>query len=758
MGRVNGEPAQGMGIRKQRGSNAVAVAEGVRAELLKISESLPEGMELGINFDSVRYIEESVQHIQIELVIAILLTALVCWMFLGSFSATLNVVLAIPMSLLGTVAVIYFLGFTLNTFTLLALALAVGLVVDDAIMVLENIYRHAEMGKDRVTAAREGTKEIMFAALAATLAVVAIFVPVIFMDGVIGKFFLQFGITLAVAVLLSYVEAITLAPARSAQILKAGKQHRKWLGRKVDQAFEWLTTVYRRILGAALRRPWWVLAGMLAIMGGAGYVATTLPGEMVPSQDQSRLMVRLQMAVGSSLEETDLLSGRAEAFMLGRPEVRRVFGVIGGFGGGSVNQTVFFVTLAPPGERMGQAEFANLLRRELNSYPGVRGVVMDLSQSGFTASRGFPVEFSVRGPDFDKLVELSQDVSEQLMESGLVTDLDSDYKLGMPELRIEPDRARAADLGVSSQDIATTLQALVGGMRVGRYSTNGRRIDVRARLLADQRSRPEDLGLLMVRSSSGELIPLSSLVTQTEQPALQAIMRKDRERAISVFGNVAQGHAQAEVLNHVEKLGKSLPSGYHLVFSGQSVAFRDSMQGLIFALLLGIAVSYMVLASQFNSFLHPVTVLTILVPSLAGAIFALAISGQSLNIFSMIGLLLLLGIVKKNSIILVDYASRMRAQGHDAKEAMMIAGPIRLRPILMTSIATMMAALPAAAGLGSGSETRTPMAIAVIGGLVISTLLSLVVVPSFYIVADATVARVRRLLGREEPAPVPRHS
>jgi multidrug efflux pump len=754
--RVNGNPAQGMGIKKQRGANAVAVAQGVHKMLDELRADLPEGMQLGINFDSTRFIEESVHEIQIELLLACLLTALVCWMFLGSLSSTLNVVLAIPMSLLGTVAVIYFLGFTLNTFTLLGLALAVGIVVDDAIMVLENIYRHAEQGKERVRAAREGTREITFAALAATLAVVAIFIPVVFMKGIIGKFFLQFGVTLCVAVLLSYVEAITLAPARCAQLLKASREHRGRVGRLVDRGFEKLEGVYARILERGLRRPWWVLGGAVGVLAISVFAFRALPGEFVPSQDQSRLMVRLQTAVGSNLQETDRLFRRAEEFANSRPEVRRVFGVVGGFGGMGVNTGILFVTLVPPEERMSQAEFQQVLRRELNSYPGLRAVVQDLSQSGFTAQRGFPVEFSVRGADWEKLVAASAELREKLQASGKVVDVDTDYQLGMPELRITPDRARAADLGISIESVAATINSLVGGVRVGKYSTGGRRIDVRLRLLADQRSRPEDLSRLKVRAASGELVPLSALVRQEERPALQAITRRDRERAISLFANVAPGSNQEEALAFVERAAKELPGGARVVLGGASVAFRESMGSLLFALFMGIGVAYMVLASQFNSFLHPVTVLTILPLSVAGAAFAMLATGTTLNIFSMIGLLLLMGIVKKNSIILVDYALQQRARGADAVEAMRRAGPVRLRPILMTSIATMMAAVPAALALGAGSETRQPMAIAVLGGLSVSTVLSLLVVPAFYVVADRARARLSWLFGREpEPEPKP---
>ncbi|WP_437739737.1 efflux RND transporter permease subunit [Sorangium sp. So ce1504] len=763
LARVNGEPAQGLGVRKQRGSNAVEVARGVRAALAEVQKSLPEGMEVGVNFDSTKFIEESVHEIELELGMAIALTALVCWMFLGSLSSTLNVVLAIPMSLLGTVAAIYFLGFTLNTFTLLGLSLAVGIVVDDAIMVLENIHRHAEGGKDRVRAAREGTAEITFAALAATLAVVAIFLPIIFMEGVVGRFFLQFGVTLCIAVLLSYLEAITLAPARCAQILDVSREGRGRLGRLVDRGFEALSRGYGWLLARALRFPVAVVLLGAILFAGAIVAMQRLPTEFVPSQDQGRLLVRLQTAVGSDIEETDRLFRRAEAAVGANPAVERVFAVVGGFGGGGgVNTGILFVTMKPAEERaLSQADLQGALRKELNGYPGLRAVVQDLSQSGFTAQRGFPVEFSIRGPDWDELTKHSERIRAELAQSGVVVDLDSDYQLGMPELRIVPDRARAADLGVSVEAIATTLNTLIGGGRVAKYNDSGRRIDVRARLLAEQRSRPEDLARIQVRSASGALVPLTSVVTYDERPALQAITRRDRERAISVFGNVAPGRSQGEAVARVEELGRDLPAGYRLVLGGASVTFRESMGGLLFALVLGILVAYMVLASQFNSFLHPVTVLTILPLSIAGAAFALLLTGHTLNIFSMIGILLLMGIVKKNSIILVDHAIEVRREGGhgegegevmDAREAMLRAGPVRLRPILMTSIATLMAAVPSALALGPGAEIRAPMAAAVIGGLVVSTALSLLVVPAFYVVADDLRARLARLRRPGSPA------
>jgi hydrophobe/amphiphile efflux-1 (HAE1) family protein len=738
LSRVNGLPAQGMGIKKQRGANAV------RAKLAEIRKTLPEGMDLGINFDATIFIEDSVHEIELELMISVLLTAVICWLFLGSVSNALNVVLAIPMSLLGTIAVIYFLGFTLNTFTLLALALSVGIVVDDAIMVLENIVRHAEMGKDRKRAALEGTKEITFSAFSATLAVIAIFMPVVFMQGIIGRFFLQFGITLCVAILLSYLEAVTLAPARCSQILNVSREGRNRLGLWVDTMFRRVSAKYKHGLGFFLRRPGTILMGAVVVFVLAIVILKSLPGEFVPSQDQSRLLVRLQTAVSSSLEETNGRFKEAEAVLASRPEVQRVFVVVGGGpGGSSVSSGIIFLTLAPKTERkLSQNAFAAVIRQKLNSIPGLKAVVQDQSQQGFTAQRGFPIEFSVRGPDWTKLADISDEVTDKLAASGLAVDIDTDYRIGVPELQIVPDRARCADLGISVEDVATAINSLVGGVRAGKYNSNSRRVDVRVRLLADQRTSPEDISRLMVRTSSGSLVPLSTLITHQELPALQGITRRDRERAISVYANVAPGHSQEEAIKYVEGMSTDLPAGYRTVLGGSSVAFHESMSSLLFALVLGILIAYMVLASQFNSLAHPVTILTILPLSIAGAALALLIAGKSLNIFSMIGLLLLMGIVKKNSIILVDYANQNRARGLNPHDAMMVAGPIRLRPILMTSVATLMAAIPPAMGIGPGTEIRAPMAIAVIGGVFVATSLSLLVVPSFYVELDAWLKRV----------------
>jgi hydrophobe/amphiphile efflux-1 (HAE1) family protein len=746
---LDGVPFQALGVLKQRGSNAIAVAKAVRERVAEIQASLPQGMKVDVLFDSTQFIEESVHEIELELVMAVVLTAFVCWLFLGSLSSTMNVVLAIPMSLLGTIASVYFFGFTLNTFTLLGLSLAVGLVVDDAVMVMENIFRHAELGKSRKVAASEGTKEITFAALAATLAVIAIFLPVIFMQGVIGRFFFQFGVTLSVAVMISYFEAITLAPARCSQMLVTSREGRSRVGRAADAAFSWLERLYGRVLGAGLRWPKLVLVVALAVLGGSLSLANLIPTEFVPAQDQSRLTLRVTTESGASIEAAAPLLAKVEERLAKHAEIEHTMVTL------SAGSGQYTLNLVPPGQRkLSAQELMAVLRKELQGIAGVRASVQDPSQQSFGAAKGSPVSFTVRGADWDKLVETSNQLQADLEASGVAADLNSDYQIGSPELQIIPDRDRATELGVSMSDLGSTVSALIGGNTIGKYTTEGRRVDIRMRLLADQRARPEDLARVQVRTSSGALVPLSLLATQHEQPVLQTISHLDRERAISISGNVGPGHSQAEAMAKVMELGNALPLGIHVVATGQASQLEETTGGLWFALAVGILVAYMVLASQFNSFLHPVTVLTILPLAVAGAVIGLLVSGKSLNLFSMIGLLLLMGIVKKNAILLVEYANQVREHEPElgALEAMRKAGPLRLRPILMTTIATMMAAVPPILGLGPGTETRSPMAAAVLGGLTVSTVLSLLVVPAFYVVTDRAKQRLARLLLRRPAA------
>jgi len=744
---AEGKPAEssvGLGIRKQRGSNAVEVAHAVKKKMELVSKTLPEGMSLRLVFDSTRFIEEAIGELNFTLILSAILTAMVCWLFLGSWSSTINVVLAIPTSIVGTFIVLYFAGFTLNTFTLLGLSLAIGIVVDDAIMVLENIVRHAEHGKSRREAALFGAEEITFAAMAATVAILAIFLPVAFMEGAIGRFFFQFGVTMSVAVALSLLEALTLTPMRCAEFLDVRPRTSR-IGRGIENGLEQLRKYYTKILSAALKRPVTVFVSALGI-----FVITVLPvglikKEFVPAQDESRFIVRIQTPVGSSIQFTDNVMREIEKTVAKIPEVERYFLAVGGFGGGEVNAGNMFVTLKDLKKRKrSQAEIMDECRKSFAKIQGLtRATLQDMSMRGFSASRGFPIEFTVQGPDWDKLADYAHEIMKQMEATGLMSDVDTDYRTGMPEVQIYPDRIKAARHGVSVATIGETVNALVGGVIAGRYPKGGHRYDIRVRLVAGQRNSAEDLKTLFVRNNRGELIPLSEVVRIEEKPTLQIIARQDRERAVSVFANVRTGKSQTEALAAVDKISKKiLPFGYRAVIGGSSQTFKESGQSLIFALLVGILVSYMVLASQFNSFVDPITVLMALPFSVSGAILALWMTGLSLNIYSMIGLILLMGIVKKNSILLVEFTNQVRdhnqkdGKNADVRAALLEACPVRLRPILMTSIATIAGAIPPALAIGPGAESRIPMAVAVIGGVLVSTLLTLLVVPCAYVIFE----------------------
>ncbi len=741
--RANGSPAVGLGIRKQRGSNAVAVAQAVKKKMLEVQTQLPEGMKLALNFDTTKYIEDSVHEFYFTLVLSALITSLVVWLFLGSWTATLNIILAIPTSIIGTFIALYFFGFTLNTFTLLGLSLAIGIVVDDAIMVLENIVRHREMGENRVEASLKGTRQITFAALAATLAVVAIFLPVAFMRGVIGRFFFQFGITMTVAVLLSLFEALTLTPMRASQFVQAGARTTR-VGRAADFVFHRTAALYHKLLDIALRHRWKVIIGSLVFFALSVAAINPLNKEFMPAQDQGTFLIRLQTPVDSSMEYTNSKFLEAEKFFKGRADVERYFTAVGGFGqGGVVNNGILFISMKPKGQRgvdpqvgheLSQQELMDVTRKAMQQVGDVKVSIQDLSLRGFTAARGFPVEFSVQGPSWNTLAEYSQMIIEKLNATGLVTDTDSDYLEGKPEIQIIPDRAKAAARGVSINGISLVVNATVGGVVAGQYSSGGHRYDIRVRLQEQERDRAEQIKHLYVRNNRGELIPLSEVVELREKPSLAQINRYNRERAIKIFANVGTGKSQEQALAAAQKITKEvLPSGYHAVYVGGSQSFKESFSDLWFALGLGLVVSYMVLASQFNSFIHPVTVLMALPFSVSGAFLTLLISHQSLNVYSFIGLILLMGIVKKNSILLVDFTNQVRDRGEaSVRSALLEACPVRLRPILMTSLATVAAALPLALALGPGAETRVPLALAVIGGVVVSTLLTLFVVPCVY--------------------------
>ena len=738
------KPAIGLGIRKQTGSNEVAVARAVFKKLEKVRKRLPEGMRLEPVVNRSKFIEDSIRELNLTLVLSAIVTSLICWLFLGSWSATFNILLAIPTSILGAFMVIRFFGFTLNTFTILGLSLAIGMVVDDAIMVLENITRYREMGYSAKEGASAGARQISFAAMAATTAIIAIFLPVVFMQGIMGKFFYEFGVTIAAAVAISLFEALVFTPMRCAQFLRVG-QHQSGFGRVVDGTFRWLAARYKKGLGAALRFRWLVVAGAIIFFAASLGISRFLNKEFVPPQDQSMILCTLRTDPGSSIEFTSERFKEAEKVVAARPEVNHYFAAIGGFQGGESNRGIIFVNLKYPHDRpvvapssnkrpLSQKELMNIFRVELNKIPGLKAAMQDLSLSGFSAQRGFPIELTVRGPDWDQLVVLTDKMQDEMRASGLMVDVNTDYLTGSKEVRITPDRVKAAERGVSVERIARAISALIGGERVGKYTHNGRRYDIRVRLKPEQRLKPEDITDLYVWNNQGELVQLKDVIAIEEKDAALNITRKSRERAITIDANVASGKSQSDAIVEAQRIARTvLPDGYDAVLGGSSQAFQESNRSFVFVFVMGIIVAYMVLASQFNSYLHPLTILMALPFSISGALIAMWVAGQSVNIYSIIGIVLLMGIVKKNSILLVEFTNQMREQGKNVQEALLEACPVRLRPILMTSMATIAAAIPPALALGPGAEVRIPMSIAVIGGVFVSTLLTLFVVPCVYL-------------------------
>lgn len=752
LSRFNGKSALGLGIRKQRGSNAVEVAKAVKAKMQEIKQQLPEGMKLEVNFDSTTFIEDSVHELNKHLMLAVLLTSLVCWVFLGSWSATFNVLLSIPTSIVGTFIALYFMKFTLNTFTLLGLTLAIGIVVDDAIMVLENIFRYNEQGKGRIESAIIGSREIAFAALAASLAVIAIFLPVAFMKGVIGKFFMQFGVTISFAVFLSLIESLTITPMRCATFVQSSHKRAR-LGRWFESMLDLFTRLYEKTLKWSLRNRWKTIGASVIFLVFSFTLVKKITKEFSPPQDQSRFITRLTLPVGSSFAYTNEQTKKIEEWFQSRSEVKSVYASVGGFGSSIAdsNTAMLFISLKERADRgkseekgrtLSQIEFMDVARKALKAIPDVKVVLQDLSSGGFGGGRGFPIEFTVMGPDWEKLYSQTKKLMDAMEKTGVMQDVDTNYVVGMPEISIIPDRQQSALRGVSISSIGKTISALIAGVKVGEYAKSGHRYDIRL-MLKKETDTVSELNRLTIGNSRANLIPLNSIVSQEKRESLQTISRVNRQRAISVYANLKPGYSQPDAMNLISTEGKKIfEPGYMISKEGSSKTFADTFKNLILALVLGFIVAYMVLAAQFNSFLDPVSILIALPFSLSGAFMALFVTGQSINIYSMIGILLLMGIVKKNSILLVEFTNHCRDEGIAlANDALIKACPIRLRPILMTSFATIAGAVPSAVATGAGSEVYRPMALTIIGGVLVSTFLTLYVVPCFYSLVDRIKTR-----------------
>ena len=757
--RLNGDRGVSLQIRRQSGENTVAVSNAIKAELGRIRETLPPGVELVETQDLARFIQSSVDDVFVDMAWGGLLAVLVVLAFLRSGRSTLIAATAIPSSLLASFSFFYFFGFTLNVLTLMALSLSIGLLVDDAIVVIENIYRHIELGEDPREAASSATREIGLAVVATTLSICAVFVPIAFMGGMMGRFFREFGLVVTVAVLVSMLVALTLTPMLSSRYLRVSESHGR-VYHAFESAYAGLERRYRRLLA-------WGLSHRLAIVGIAaaaivagGLVARGVPLDLIIEADRSEFSVWMKLPLGSTLAQTQASVAAVEEALRAQPDVRSVFSTIGGGLQKRVNEASLFVQLTHKTDRRRtQARVMEDTRRVIAGLglPLRDYAVEQIPWFSAMGGRFTPLMYSIRGPDIGRLNELTQALMAKLRGAGGYPDLTSSYETGKPEIALEINRERAADLGVPALQIGTTIATLIGGPKIASLEEGGERYDVRVQVLPEYRNDPLKLGLLMVRAPTGALVPLPNLVSAQIASGPVQIDRENRARVITMLGNI-EGKALGDATKEVERFSKDLgiAGEYEIHAAGQTEHMAENVASISFAFMMAIAALYMILASQFNSFVHPFTMMLAAPLSFVGAFAALWIAGLHLDMMGQIGLLMLMGLVMKNGILLVDYTNTLRERGLARNDAVLEAGPTRLRPVLMTTVAMIFGMLPVAFGRGDGSEWRSPIGILAIGGLLTSTFLTLLIVPVIYtLVDDAQEAVVRaasalraRLTGR----------
>ena len=749
--RFNRVPSIGLGIQKQSGTNTLEVTDRIKKEIENIRKSLPAGMKLEISFDQSHFIKRSIEEVQFHLLYGGFFASIAVLLFLRSIRVTIISAIAIPTSIISTFAIMNVFGFTFNNMTMLGLSLSVGILIDDAIIVIENIQRHIEKGMGIKEAASFATSEIGLAVMATTLAIVVIFLPVAFMKGIIGMFFFQFALTVVFAILVSLFVSFTLTPMLSSKFLKEHTSSHtstsvfKHLSDWLEKQYKKVEESYRRLLSIAIEHRAIVIVSAVIIFILSLYITKFLGKEFLPSEDQSRFVARLEAPKDYSIDQIEGMFKKAEEIVLATPEIMTIFYGQGTFG--EVHKGTMFIGLKPKSERTrSQQEIMADMRKQFRQIPGIKGTAEDVSLVG-GGQRMVPIQYSIRGRNLEELNGYSKQIVSEFSKLSGIVDVDTSLEAGKSEVKVYIDRNKAADLGVDIATVAETINFLIGGeVDITRFKdeARGRRYDVKMRLNPENRKDPDDIGRLFVRSKDGRMIELSNIVEIKEGGGPSVINRVDRQRAITLFANLEGkplGQAKEELDNIAVKI---LPPDYTGSHKGMADMMGESFGYLMFALILGVILAYMVLASQFESFIHPITVLLSMPFSFIGAFAALLITGMTLNIFSFIGLILLMGLVKKNAILLVDYTNTLRAKGMERKEAILTAGPVRLRPILMTTFAMVFGMMPIALGIGEGSETRAPMAIATIGGLLTSLFLTLVVVPVVYDVFDDLWGRLKR--------------
>jgi multidrug efflux pump len=746
--RYKGTPAVAVGVIRQSKANLIQVSDGIRGELPAINQALPPGVQLETAFDSSIFVRRSIQEAQETLLLAAVLVIFIIFMALRNIKATIIPALAIPTSIVSAFGLMYFFGFTINNLTLLALILSIGIVVDDAIIVMENAYRHQEeLGEDPETAALLGTREIAFAVIATTVALVAVFSPLAFLRGTTGRLFNEFGIAMAGAVVISSFIALTLTASASAKILRVPESHGR-VFMAFERGFLNMASGYARALVWSIKHRWFVIGGAVMAVVVAVVVFRALKREFVPAEDRGWFLAITVAPEGATLEYTDGYQKQLEE-ILGRTEDIEAYFSVVGFGG-RVNSGIIFTRLSDWEERKrGVQEIIGEIQPQFFAIPGVFAFANNPPAFGWQS----PVQFVVRHPDFDSLgVGMDRFVNRVRGINGLVN-VDTDLRVNKPELTVRYDRDRAEDLGVSIRDIAGALQTLLGSRRVSTFTRANKLYDVIVQLDPEARATPGDISSLYVRGRDGALVNLDALAQIEEGVGPRQLNHFNRVRSFTLTGSLAPGFTLGEALDSLEvAAAEVLPVGSSTALAGESRELDESGNALYFAFVLALVVVFMVLAAQFESLIHPFTVLLSVPLAVTGALLALLVAGSTLNLYSQIGIILLIGLVSKNSILLVEYANQLKAKGMGSMEAILESGRIRLRPILMTATATIIGATPIALGLGAGSASRRPLGYAIVGGLLFSTVLTLFLVPVVYVMLDALTARLMRRAPKLEPA------
>ena len=750
LARFNDKTTVALGLVKVTGSNAVAIIDAVNERLNnEIIPQLPPGLKISIASNDADLINELVNALEEHLLLGTLLTALVVWLFLKSLRATAIIALAIPVSLLGAVAVMYFFGYTFNTMTLLGLLLLIGIVVDDAIVVLENIYRHREeIDPDPKSAAINGTNQVVFAVMAASLTLVSIFAPVTFMQGVIGSFFRSFAVVISFGVLVSLFVSVTLTPMLCSRYLQVNKKH-GLIYRTLESGFRAIERFYRWILSGALNFRWLVIVFTIIAVYPSGFFMGELGKGFLPLEDEGRFIITFKTPLGSTLDYTNQRLAEVEKQLAQHPELTSWLSTIGSGETGQASRGNIFIRLSPRSQRSQHMyRIIDQLRDELAEIPGIKTFPGAVPQLG--GQRGEPLQFVLLGPDVASVTQWSNTLLQTLNTKPELGNVDLDLQLDLPQIRLHIDRTRAQDVGLSTNDIALAVNVLAGGLDVAKYNDlpgDGERYDVRLKSRDGTFESPDDLNKIYLRSRDGKLLRLDTVATLEQGVGPAVVTRFDMRYSGNFFATptISEGVA-AEIVKEIAQ--ELLPPGYQVKMIGRAEEFEKTGKYMLFAFVASIVLVYMVLASQFNSFIQPFVIMVAQPLAIVGGVAGLWLTGMTLNMFSMMGLVLLMGLVAKNSILLIDMTNQLRAQGKGINEALLEACPLRLRPVLMTSLTIIITMLPAAMGLGAGADTNGPLAVTIIGGMVSSTLLTLVVVPAVYSLVENGMANLKKVIHR----------